>query len=157
VIGTDIALEWNNGTNSADVVIEANDLRPDDGLRTAVYLSLFTNAPAHAGDVLPDGAIAGGGEGGWWADALPLVAGDVVGSRLWLLDRCAQTIENLTRSVTYAREGLDWMLTDRVAGSLNVTSEFIPDGLGLDVTIHRPGGGAAHFRFDRTWTAEVSR
>lgn len=157
MIGTDIALEWDNEVNAASPAIEANDLKADDGLRTAVYLSLFCNAPARPGDVLPDGQIARGGEGGWWADAVPVSAGDVVGSRLWLLDRCAQSTENLTRAVTYAREGLDWMLTDRVTAKIDVTAEFIPDGYALDIAIHHPGADAARFRFDRTWNAEAAR
>jgi len=156
-IGTDIALEWDSTAGAASVVVEANDLKSDDGLATALYQSLFLDRRAEPGDVLPEGTTD---RRGWWADAHPVVAGDVVGSRLWLLERSVNTPDVLDRAVTYAREAVQWLLDDRVSERVDVTAEFLTApalGLALVVTVHRPGVDPARFRFNRTWAAEENR
>lgn len=156
MIGTDIALEWDSTAGAASVVVEANDLKPDDGLATSIYLSLFLDRRAEPGDVLPDGVTD---RRGWWADAHPVAAGDVIGSRLWLLERSKNTPDVLDRATTYAREALQWLLDDRVSDRVDVTTEFLDGvaGLGIVVTVYRPGVDPARFRFDRTWDAEETR
>ena len=151
MIGTDIALEWDATVNAASVVIAANDLKADDGLRTAVIASLFTDRRAEPGDVLPVGVTD---RRGWWADA----PGDVIGSRLWLLDRSAQTPDVLSRAVAYAKQALQWLLDDHVSDRIEVTAELLDlAGYALSVTVFRPDVDPARFRFDRTWTAEAAR
>lgn len=137
----------------ADVSIEANDLQVDDGLKTAIILSLFTDRRAELSDTLPDGQTD---RRGWWADAVPVVAGDRFGSRLWLLDRSKQTADTLERAQAYAQESLQWLIDDRVTDSVTVVAEFIQPnlGLGLAVSARRPGGDLVKFRFDYTWAAE---
>ena len=151
-----IALEWDNAAGAASVVVENNDLKADAGLRTDLLVSLFTNRRAEPGDVLPDGVTD---RQGWWADAVPVVEGDKVGSRLWLLDRSKKTPDILDRAVTYAREALQWLLDDRVCDRFDVVAEYLTEhaGLGLVVTVFRPGVDPARFRFNHTWTAEESR
>ena len=61
---TDIALSWDNAAWRADIGLARGDLATDDGLRTAVLISLFTDAPARDDDPLP----APGYRGGWWGD-----------------------------------------------------------------------------------------
>ena len=43
---TDIALNWINALGGADIALEGPHLATDDGLRTAVIVSLFTDARA---------------------------------------------------------------------------------------------------------------
>lgn len=147
---TDIALEWDPEAGAASVAIENNDLKSDEGLRTAIYLSLFLDARALPGDVLPEGVED---RRGWWADAVPVVDGDKIGSRLWLLDRSKKTADVLDRAVTYAREALQWLIDDRVCERFDAAAE----DFALVIVVHRPGVDPARFRFDRTWTAEEAR
>lgn len=149
-----IALEWDNTAGAASVVVENNDLKRDEGLLTDIYVSLFTNRRAEPGDVLPEGVTD---RQGWWADAVPVVEGDKIGSRLWLLDRSKKTTEVLDRAVTYGREALQWLLDDLVCDRFDFTAEFASFGLAYVVTVYRPGVDPAHFRFNHTWDAEESR
>lgn len=68
------------------------DLQGDDGLMTAVIISLFTDARAHDDDPLPDERVGVSSDRrGWWGDCLPDAQGEQtlesIGSRLWLLWR----------------------------------------------------------------------
>lgn len=123
----DIALVWDNTTGTADLALTSGDLQVDQGLITAVIVSLFTDRLAESGDVIPDGTTD---RRGWWGD-LPLDSADEtsgqpdrIGSRLWLLDRALQTQETLTNAERYASEALAWMVTDGVADSVSATASF---------------------------------
>ncbi len=147
---SDIGLIWEDF--GADFAIEANDLAQDDGLETAVLLSLFLDRRAEDGDTLPDGETD---RRGWWADAVPVVEGDQIGSRLWLLGRSKQTQDALPRAETYAREALQWMIDDLVTDRIDVTASIPRAGvLGLEVTIYRPTVDPTTFRFSYAWTAQ---
>ena len=152
----DIGLEWNPTAGAADLVLLANDLKSDGGLRTALYLSLFTDRRAEPGDVLPEGETD---RRGWWADAVPVAPGDKMGSRLWLLARSKRETTVLDRAVIYAREALQWLVEDRVCDSFGVTAEFLTQGPGfaIVVSLPRPVGSPTTYRFDNTWTAEATR
>ncbi len=147
---SDIALIWDGV--AADVAVIANDLALDEGLETAVELSLFTDRRADEGDSLPDGET---NRRGWWADD-PL---DRIGSRLWLLDRAKETAEVLERAEQYAREALQWLIDDLVATKIDVTAEPLTQvrGFGLAITIYRPARDPARYRFDRVWSAQEAR
>jgi phage gp46-like protein len=124
----DIALVWNPQLGEADMQMASGDLLVEAGLQTAVIISLFTDAPAQPGDVIPDGSTD---VRGWWGD-MPVdpVRQDItarvdrLGSRLWLLDRALQAPETLVRAEAYAREALAWMLDDGVAGSIVAAASF---------------------------------
>ncbi len=145
---SDIALIWDVQAGAADFAIEANDLATDDGLETAVMLSLFTDRRAEDGDVLPDGETD---RRGWWADT----EDDKTGSRLWLLDRSKETQATIDRAVEYTREALQWMIDDKVTDRIEVSAEWIrPEVLGLAVSIFRPKADAVTFQFNYTWDAQ---
>lgn len=160
---SDIALIWNPAIGHGDFAVSQNDLTPDDGLRTALTLSLALDRAAQPGDTLPDGTIAKGGERGWWADEFADVDGDKIGSRLWLLERSKATPDIPPRAESYSREALQWILDDKVGTSLNVSSDFIraaggkPIGYFVAVEIPRPHQNPASFRFDHVWAAEAAR
>lgn len=146
---SDIGLTWDVMEATGDVAVAANDLVRDDGLQTAVLLSLFTDRRAEQGDQLPDGETD---RRGWWADAVPVVDGDRHGSRLWLLARAKQTSATLERAERYAREALAWLLEDQVAERVDVLAEFARSGmLALTVTIYRPRADPVRYRFDQAW------
>jgi phage gp46-like protein len=149
----DIALTWDVFSGAADFGIDANDLEQDDGLETAVMLSLFTDRRAEDGDILPDGET---NRRGWWADAHPTVEGDKFGSRLWLLDRSKQTQAVLDQAEAYALEALQWMIDDKVTDLIEVEPLVPRSGmLGLLITIHRPATDPVKFRFDNVWNSQA--
>lgn len=153
---TDFALGIN--TLGIDLSIEANDFKPDDGLRTAVLISVFANRRALDSDVLPAG---GDDRRGWWGDAVPVEPSrdgrpDLTGSRLWLLSREKQTAQVLTRARQYVREALAWMIEDKVAQSIEVEAAFSRIGaLGIAVAIQKPDQTLVKFKFNYTWAAEA--
>lgn len=72
---TDISLRFPEVIDAADFVLSGGVLSIDDGLRTAIIISLFTDARAADDDVLPQ---LGGDRRGWWGDAEPDVEGDQI-------------------------------------------------------------------------------
>ena len=145
---TDLALFWSDQLLSADVAIAGADLATDEGLRTAVIVSLFTDARAHDDDALPDGAD----RRGWWGDAVADVAGDRTGSRLWLFRRAKNlrtVIEDFRQAVA---EALAWLVEDGIARSVEVTAEARDrQTLAFAVEIRRRDGAAE--RHDFVWEA----
>lgn len=120
------------------------DLAADDGLRTAVLVSLFTDCRAEADDELPAGD---GDRRGSWDDPER-------GSRLWLLSREKQTARTLERAREYAEEALAWLVEDGIARAVTVTAEWVRTGvLGLRVVIERAAGGRFEEMFTRTLEA----
>jgi phage gp46-like protein len=149
---SDLALRWDVTALAADLAVEANDLARGDGLETAVLLSLFCDRRADEGDVIPDGQTE---RRGWWADALPVIDGDRIGSRLWLLARETERATVISRVEQYAAEALRWLIDDRVAERVEVAAEFPRRGMrALAVTIHRPRVDPVTYRFAETWRAQ---
>lgn len=147
---SDIALAYIDGV--IDIDFGDGGTAVDDGLRTAVIISLFTDRRAEDGDVLP-----GGGDDlrGFWGDTWADVPGDLTGSRLWLLGREKQMASVLRRAEQYAREALAWMLDDGVARAIDVVAFAPADGvMGLSVAITRPEGDVVTYAFDRFWEVE---
>ena len=136
------------------------DLESDAGLETAVIISLFTDRRANVDDVLPD--VRSANRRGWWGDlASPEVEGDRIGSRLWLLERQA-TLENIpARAKQYTEEALAWMVEDRIASRIVVSSERIgtigTDVLALEIQIHKPDGNILPLAYELQWQAQALR
>jgi phage gp46-like protein len=151
---SDLGLTWTTPFG-ADFTLAANDLAVDEGLETAVLLSLFLDRRADGDDVIPDGTDD---RRGYWGDAFPEVPNDLIGSRLWLLSREKQVQTVLSRAEEYAREALQWLLDDRVSDRIEVTAEFVRAGvLGIRVVIHRPRKAPAQFRYDFNWQAQLAK
>ena len=155
----DIALIWQND-GTADIGLENDDVAADEGLRTAVLLSLFTDRRADDGDRLPGDDDD---RRGWWADEFAEVEGDLHGSRLWLLDRAARREDVPGLAVEYAREAFNWMIEDRIIERVDVVAETADNMLALQVTIYRPGRDPVTFRvmtgfrFAHAWDGEAAR
>lgn len=141
-----------------------NQLEIDDGLESAVIISLFTDRRAADDDVIPDGTT---NRRGWWADAYPEIEADQIGSRLWLLFREKDTQAVVTRAREYAEEALAWLIDDGVASQVVVETGWVdrisraltetkttlsmPGVLGIRVSIVRTGHPVARFRFESFW------
>lgn len=152
---TDIALQFTD-FNGGDLVLAGLDLARDDGLESAVLVSLFTDRRAtveqiRAGEDPTDLR-------GWWGDYQPTVEGDRTGSLLWLLRREKQTPETLERARKYATEALAWMIEDRVASRVELTTEYVRDGvMGILAVITRPSGDLVRYRYDYEWAAQAAK
>jgi phage gp46-like protein len=147
---SDIATVWDVNNNRGDWQIQNGDLATGNDLYTAVLISLFTDRVAQAGDIIPDGS---NNRRGWWGDVQ--VDGTVVpiGSRLWLLSREKQTLQTLNRAISYAREALQWMITDGVAARIDVTAQWnAPSFLALQVIVYRSNGQNLSFNYNWAWS-----
>lgn len=138
----DIALRYDPDTKYFDIPLDGGDLATDDGLESAVLLSLFTDRLAQPDDRLPDGSS---NRRGYWTDGYyPFQHG----SRLWLIRREKMTPELLHRAREYAEESLQWLIDEDVVDSVTVeVSAPRRDMLGLRVIVPRDGVSS----FDRLY------
>ncbi len=119
-----------------------------DPLVRAVVISLFTWRRADPDDALPDGAS----RMGWWGDNHASVAGDKIGSKLWLLVREPLTDATIARAKAYAAQALDWMIADGVASRVDIAAERMGlSGLALGATIWRHDGSVRNLSFSDAW------
>jgi phage gp46-like protein len=148
----DLRLSYSPTLLMADLSLAGPDLAGDDGLETAVVLSLLTDRRARADDRLPG---APDDKRGWWGDAFATVRGDEIGSRLWLLNRSKEQQAVLLEAKALAEEALSWLVEDGLARSVEVIPS-VPrrEVLGLEVRISRPDGTATTLRFARFWAAD---
>lgn len=138
-----------------DWALVDGDLQDDEGLDTAVAISLFSDRLANADDEIPDGSAD---RRGWWGDAYlaPRADGsaDHIGSRLWLLARSKQELETAQRAQTYVQEALAWMTEDGIAGAVTVPLPTFP-ALGMmeiSFTIsQQTASGAVDRRYTALW------
>lgn len=139
-----------NNLGMFDVGLAKHDLGTDEGLYTAVVVSLFTDRRAENDDILP----GGDDRRGWWGDSFAEIDGDKIGSRLWLLSREKQLQSVLNRAREYAQEALQWFIEDGIAKQVIVDAWVPRQGvLGLGVQIIRPDGSKLDFKFDNLWEA----
>lgn len=153
---TDIALRFSAATQRADLAVQGGGLAMDDGLMTAIVISLFTDARARPDDVLPqDGADPRG----WWGDVGNDDPNDVTGSRLWLLVREKLLPATALKARDICREALAWLLAIGVVRALDVETAILPvsaanpsGALAIGVSVSRPDGPARE-RYDFVWDA----
>jgi phage gp46-like protein len=165
---TDLALAWNADAFAADLLLGNGALATDAGMRSAILISLFTDARAADDEELPE---AGTDRRGWWGDTQARDAGpdagsardaNRIGSLLWLLARSKITPQVLLRAQRACEEALDWLVRDGIASAVRVvvTAETrptlaAPDVLAIAVELDRPGGPGRQ-RHDFTWEASTA-
>lgn len=142
--------------NGGELVLSGLDLGRDEGLETAVIISLFTDRRASAEQIpveLPQDDLRG-----YWGDISNATTSDQTGSLLWLLAREKQLPQVLGRAQQYCREALAWMVEDLVATRVEVTAEFVGQGWMLIlVDIFRPTGSPVRYRFNYEWAAQAAK
>jgi phage gp46-like protein len=149
---TDIAILWSNDSFSGDIALDGGRLVTDDGLRTAMLISLFTDARAREDDPLPDD---GADPRGWWGNAYSPVAGRELGSRLWLLNREKLTAATVERARVYAAEALAWLKTDGIVSELTVEATRLGNQMiALKIVVDRPEGPSRQV-YDFVWEASL--
>lgn len=114
-----------------DVAIENGDLKAVDGLDTALYVSLLTDARANDQQIpVPEYRR------GWIGNIASPVEGRQLGSLMWLVDQRRLTQTTLNEVVDYARKSLQWMLEDDVCVNVEVTGSIVPtQGIRLNITM----------------------
>ena len=116
-------------------------------LRRAVTISLFTWRRAGSDDPLDDSDRKG-----WWGDCVPSVAGDQIGSRLWLLARRTLVADTFKDAQAYAEEALAWLLADQIVTAVTVTAERQGnDRMNLRITLTEQNGETLELNFADTW------
>ena len=116
-------------------------------LRRAVIISLFTWRRAG-----PDDPVDDSDRKGWWGDCVPSVAGDKIGSRLWLLARRTLVADTFKDAQAYAEEALAWLLDDQIVTAVTVTVErHGNDRMNLRVTLTEQNGETLELNFADTW------
>jgi phage gp46-like protein len=129
-----------------DWVFEAPDLVNDEGLETAVVLSLFTDALANEDDVLP--SLTEDDRRGWWAQPW--------GSKLWLLSREKWTDDVRLRAEFYCLEALEWMKTDGVADRIECEARLMEVGtVVVAIAIYKDGRLLFAKPFGVQWRATI--
>ncbi|MEL7784050.1 phage GP46 family protein [Citromicrobium bathyomarinum] len=164
---TDLALTWNADVFAADLILADGRLATDGGMRTAILISLFSDARAADDDELPEN---GTDRRGWWGDTQAREAGpeagtardaNRIGSLLWLLGRAKFTAQALLQAQRACEDALAWLLRDGIASAVRVTvspetreAGRTADVLRIAVEIDRPSGPARQ-RHDFTWNAST--
>lgn len=128
-----LRMSWDNSAQRADLVMTDGGLATDEGLGTAVLLSLFSDAAAQQGDEVP-----ASDRRGWWGDRFSTAAEDVWGSRLWTLDRAVPSQEALRRTEDFARESLAWLVEDGVAERIEAIAAREGERRFVRVEVWRP-------------------
>lgn len=165
---TDLALVWDADAMAADLLLGGGQLATDAGMRTAILISLFTDARAADDETLPE---AGGDRRGWWGDVhareVRPEAGTArdanrIGSLLWLLSRSKITARTLAQAKQACEEALAWLVRDGIASAVRVVIEVqqrpgqqTADMMAIAVEIDRPTGPNRQ-RHDFTWDASTA-
>ena len=145
----DVALEFITTEREADLVLEGADLKPDDSLRTAILISLFTHARADENTELPAGELE---RRGWWGDTYAELPNDQIGSTLWTVSRGKLTAQLRGELERLASRSLRWLVQDGIAADVKVSSEIHkPDALYLRVLVVKPDGRRIEFLFPFAW------
>ncbi len=145
---SDVRLLWPADASTGDIALDGPDLARDESMSTAVLLSLATDRRAPDGADIPDGS---GDPRGWWGDAFADVAGDEIGSHLWLLDRDKMVTETLSLAEDYCVAALAWMIADGVVKAVSAAAQRVDDtSAGIAIILTRPDG--AQSRYDYLWS-----
>jgi len=126
--------------------IEGGDLKADEGLETAVLISLFTDQRVTSGE-LPAGQSD---RRGYWGDIYPPVQGDQIGSKIWTHERGKSSTETLAALESRITEALDWMIDDGAASSVSVEGSIDAyKQMFFTIEIARPTG--ENDRYSLVW------
>ncbi len=148
---SDIRLKFDPLDLKFDLGIVKNDLETDDGLETAVIISLFCDRRITDKE-LPPGETD---KRGWWGDAVDPENQDLIGSKLWLLFREKQTQESLDRAKEYCEEALQWLLDDGIASAVDVETSYPEAGrIVIAAVITKPEGNEVKYKYNLIWEGQ---
>lgn len=141
--------------SGGDLSLQGFDLERDDGLETAIIISLFTDRRATAEQIPPE--LPQDDLRGYWGD-INNSSVEQTGSLLWLLTREKQLPHLLGRAEQYCREALAWMIDDVLATKIEVTASYYSQGVMLlETGIYRPDGSVVRYRYNYEWSAQAGK
>lgn len=151
----DLKIVWDTELMTGDLGAGNGDLLLDNGIETAVIISLFTDRRASDDDPLLDDNNLD--KRGWWGDLVsPDVEGDQIGSKLWLIDRAKTTNDIIQMTKQYLDDALQWLVDDGVASKVDtyVERQGTPgnDQLAYLVTIYKNDGREVNLNYGLQWT-----
>lgn len=139
---SDFGLTWDNDLGVMDLSVEDGDIVADEGLQTAVLLSIFTD---RRGD--PDSELLTTNLKGWWGDQFLADADDFHGSRIWQDGKDSAHLD----------EALQWMIDDGVCEDFSAQISQNGTRGDYEIIIYRPESETIDFRFDRVWDGEAAK
>ncbi len=139
---TDLRIIWDATNGRGDLNMLGPVMEVGHDLETAVLVSLFTDARAPADYMPTDGTTD---RRGWWGDTYNA---DDIGSLIWTFARAKKTQDTLNNVQDAARKALQWLIDDGVAATIDIAAAWVSKtGLGLGITIHKPGELPSQFSF----------
>ncbi len=138
--------------NCFDLLLDGKDLAGDDGLETAVTISLFSDQRITDDEKDENFKTS---KRGWWGDGLSPIDKDEIGSKMWLIERGKRTQSDLRRLERYAEKSLEWMLEDGVAINIEVVGSFEANQTVLNISITKPNNKET--RYDVLWDGQEVR
>ena len=157
-MANDIKMLWDTDLEEGDIQFDKGDLVREDGLETAMLMSLYTDRQADIDDVLLDSNSDD--RRGWWGDIVNNTNNDKIGSRLWLLQRATTTDNTLVDAKFYIEECLQWMIDDGVCQDIvvEVERQNRDDGsatLASKISILKSDGTTTAIKFADLWDAQI--
>lgn len=150
---TDIALKW-NASGLGDIVSTGSDLATDDGLETAILISVFTDRLADV-DQLPDGGVS---RRGWWGD-IDGLPGDHIGSLIWTLEREKNIASAIEKANNFLRDCVKWLVDDSVCARVDTLAQAgtRADEIDFYIGAYRPNGSFVKSRYTYNWQAQAMK
>ncbi len=148
---TDIHLNWNSESFTADLSMQLGDIVTGREIETAVIMSIFTWRRANSDDELPEGETS---RQGWWADTYADVPNDKIGSRIWLARRRKMTQATQVFIYDCLVECLQWLIDDEIAVKIDIETERQGlSTLAIKIIIHEASGAETALRYSFIWEA----
>ena len=150
---SDIGLFLVNNCIDLKLNDDPSDLLRDEGLETAVLISLFSDKRIPFEEV-PFGETS---RRGWWGDLIPEVDGDLIGSKLWTLERVKVILSTRVRAEEAVKQALEWLIEDGIVETVEVEASFDSGNrnrINLEISIKRPENPEVE-KFSIVWDAQA--
>lgn len=113
---------------TGDLLYVNGGIKSDGGLKTAVLISLFSDAREL-------------NQRGWW--------GGEIGSKLWTLTNVKRSADTLKKAREYAETALSWLVDEQICKKVSASAEYdAHERLLLSIELKKPDGTA---RYDFLW------
>lgn len=132
----DISIRQDATTGKFYTALSDGDFVTNNNFDTSLAISLFGDKRADASEV-----PVAHHRRGWWGD--PFNTNDIefkLGSKLWLLHQARATPVTLSKAISYAKEALQWLVTDGHAQRIDVSGTLSQNGVQLNIIILRDSG-----------------
>jgi len=142
---SDITTVWDAQNSTGGWSLNGSSLGSGNDLSTAILISLFTDRLAYSSDDVTDGDRRG-----WWADS----QSNLIGSRLWLLNRVKGPMNVPQLAKGYAVEALQWLLDDGIVTSFDISTSWVSPGrLDMGITAKKPNGTTQVVKLANLWNS----